>query len=179
MNNLKNILITIGIILILLLGTFIGGYQYAKKVYITNPATYTNVIVQRDTTWVRDSIAYPKPVYIKDTITIPQNIDTSVIINEYFKEKYYYFPYTFGNISFTVTQNSLFDFKPSIFTTNTTTYIKPLYMFGVGGSVGFITEKPFISVDGLYVKNNNTFSLSITYPIGFMFGYKYMFIKYK
>lgn len=179
MNNLKNILIVIGVIIILLLGTFIGGYQYAKKVYTTNPATYTNVIVQRDTTWVRDSIPYPKPVYINDTIEIPANVDTAAIIKEYYKEKYYYFPYSFGNISFTVTQNSLFDFKPNIFTTNTTTYIKPLYIFAIGGSVGYIFEKPYLSFDAIYIKNFNTFNLSITYPLGVRIGYKYAFIKYK
>lgn len=181
MNNLKNILIVIGVIIILLLGTFIGGYQYAKKVYTTNPATYTNVIVQRDTVWSEKIVEKPVPYEVikRDTIFKMSTKDSTEALNNYFTQNLYHIPLQFGDLNFKITQNSIFDLKIKTFTTNTTTYIKPLYMLGFGGSVGFITEKPFISFDGLYVKNNNTFSLSITYPIGFMFGYKYMFIKYK
>lgn len=181
MANLKNILIIIGVIIILLLGTFIGGYQYAKKVYTTNPATYTNVIVQRDTVWSEKIVEKPVPYEVikRDTIFKMSTKDSTEALNNYFTQNLYHIPLQFGDLNFKITQNSMFDLKIKTFTTNTTTYIKPLYMLGFGGSVGYIFEKPYLSFDAMYIKNFNTFNLSITYPFGVRIGYKYAFIKYK
>ena len=179
MNNFKNTLIVIGIIIILLLGTFIGGYQYAKKVYTTNHATYTNVVTVRDTIEHDTTIVKLVPYKVVEKDTVYKNVDSAAIIKDYFREKYYHIPTQFVDLNFKITQNDIFDLKIKTYTVATTTYIKPLYMLGVGGSLGFVYNKPFVSFDAMYVRNFNTFSLSITYPIGFIIGYKYMFIKYK
>jgi|WetSurSiteA1Bulk_404760.scaffolds.fasta_scaffold03812_2 hypothetical protein len=108
--------IVVGLVLLALAGIFFAGYSVYPKV---NKCPQT----ARDTVYVRDTTIY----YIKDTIpyydihrdtviyndTIPVNIDTSAILEDYFA--FHYFTRTWTDSLLTVTltdvvsRNSLLD----------------------------------------------------------------------
>ena len=178
MDKIKSILISIAIILILLAASFFSGYQLHKYTYKIDIKDSSNVVTIIDTNWHHDSIPFPVPYMVIDTVPIPQFVDTTAILKEYYKEKYYSFPLQFGDISFKITQNSLFDYKANIFTTTVTKYVYPKYSIGIGGNIGIIYNNPFVEIDGVYIHKNNAFNVAFSYPVGIKVGYKYMFHKF-
>ncbi len=177
MKTKQKYLLIICLFLAVLTGFYILGYQCAKKEYKTNSG---EIISHSDTIYnvFTDSIPFPVPYKVIDTVPIPQFVDTAAIIKEYYKEKYYYFPYNFGSVSFKVSENSLFDYKINVVSTTINNYIKPKFIIGVGGTAGMINNKLFIEASGYYLKNNSTILIGVSYPIGIRVGYYYNFIKY-
>jgi len=175
--KINNIIFLIMLILAVLTGFFIFGYQYAK---FTIKQPQQPEISHSDTIYTTfiDSIEKPVPYLVVERDTFYKNIDTAAIIKEYYKEKYYYFPYDFGGLSFKITENSLFDYKLSVTTRIINNYIKPKYIVGVGGNVGVIYDKPFIELEGVYIKKQNSINVGISYPLGLRIGYKFNFYKY-
>ena len=177
MKTKQKYIYVICLVLAVLTGFYILGYQCAKKEYKTNSS---EIISHSDTVYTTftDSIPYPQPYKVIERDTVFKNVDTAAIIKEYYKEKYYYFPYNFGSVSFKVSENSLFDYKVSVTTTTVNNYIKPKFIIGVGGTTGMINNKLFIEASGYYQKNNSTILIGISYPVGLRIGYYYNFIKY-
>lgn len=180
MNKFTQILISIVIILILALGLFFAGYKTGQKTYsqINNLSNYDTLRVEHDTIKIHDTIHEPKPYKVIDTIPIPQIVDTSAIIRDYYKERQYLFTYPFGTVSFNVYNNSLFDYAANFNIVSQRVFLRPKQLYGIGGSFGVILSKPYIEIDGTYVNRNNMFMIGISYPFGIRIGYQYLFYKF-
>ena len=167
------------IIIFLLFGTllFFVGYNKGVKSFSPN-SNFDTLYVQNDTVKIRDTILKPVPFAVIDTIPIPQFVDTNAIIRDYYKERQYLFTYPFGTVSFNVYNNSLFDYAANFNVINKTIYLRPKYIYGIGGSFGTIYSKPLIEIDGVFVYKNNMFNLGISYPFGIRIGYIYTFYKF-
>ena len=177
MKTKGKIILYICIILAVLTAFYILGYQCAKYEYkhdsgenIYHSDTIYNVFI--------DSIPYPQPYKVIERDTFFKNVDTSAIIKEFYRGKYYYFPYDFGSLSFRITENSLFDYKLNVTTKTINNYIKPKFIIGVGGTTGIINNKLFIEASGYYLQKNSTLLIGVSYPVGIRVGYYYNFIRY-
>lgn len=179
MKNVQNIITIVAAILIIA-AIFYGGLQTGKYFYST-PITLMDTYTHTDTVW-RDTTIYkpvPYKVTVRDTVQLPlTSTDSTEALHNYFTEKLYNFPLKFGNISFKVAKNDIFDLYVRNISTNTVTFIKPKYLFGGGVSLGYFITSPYVSFDGCYIKGNHLFNASITYPLGIRIGYKFMIIKY-
>ena len=179
--TLRNILISLGIAILLFAGFFIGGYQTAKHKYskpINIGANYDTLKVEYDTLKIRDTIYKPKPYAVIDTIKIPTIVDSAAIIRDYYKERQYLFTYPFGTVSFNVSNNNLFDYSANFNIVSQRVFLRPKELYGIGGSIGILIDKPYVEIDGVYVKRCNMFEIGISYPLGIRIGYRYIFYKY-
>ena len=179
--TIKNILIGFIIAILLIAISLFGGYQIAKNKYskpINISDNFDTIRVEYDTLKIHDSIPYPKPYAVIDTIRIPQIVDTNAIIRDYYKERQYLFTYPFGTVSFNVYNNSLFDYAANFNIISQRVFLKPKQLYGVGGSFGMLIDKPYIEIDGTYVNRNNMFMIGISYPFGIRIGYQYIFYKF-
>lgn len=179
--TLRNILISLGIFLLLALTFFIGGYQTAKHKYskpINIGANYDTLKVEYDTLKIRDTIHYPQPYAVIDTIKIHQIVDSAAIILDYFKIRQYLFTYPFGTVSFNVANNNLFDYSANFNIVSQRVFLRPKQLYGIGGSIGVMMGNAYIEIDGTYVNRNNMFQFAISYPMGIRIGYQYLFYKY-
>ena len=177
----KNILIGILIGLLLAVSFFIAGYQTAKHKYskpINIGSDYDTLRVEYDTLKIRDTIEFPKPYNVIDTVVIPQFVDTAAIIEDYFRIRQYLFTYPFGTISFNVSNNNLFDYAANFNIVSQRVFLRPKQLYGIGGSFGILIDKPYIEIDGTYVNRTNMFYIGISYPFGVRIGYQYLFYKY-
>ena len=177
----RNILIGFVILILLAVTFFIAGYQTAKHKYskpINIGANYDTLKVEYDTLKIRDTIHFPQPYAVIDTVQIPQFVDTSAIIRDYFKIRQYLFTYPFGTVSFNVSNNGLFDYSANFNIVSQRVFLRPKQIYGIGGSFGVILSKPYIEIDGTYVNRNNMFMIGISYPFGIRIGYQYLFYKF-
>lgn len=180
MNKLTQILISIAIIVLLGFGLFFAGYKTAQKTFssMSNISNYDTVKVVYDTLKIRDTILNPVPYAVIDTIKIPTIVDTNAIILDYYKERQYLFSYPFGTVSFSVFNNNLFDYAANFNVISQRVFLRPKQLYGIGGAVGIIVDKPYIQINGSYVNRNNMFTIGVSYPFGLTFGYQYLFYKY-
>ena len=176
-NRITYILISIAIIILFGAGLFFTGYKIGQKTF-SPMSNFDTLYVKSDTLKIRDTIRIPKPYAVIDTITIPTIVDSAAIIRDYYKERQYLFTYPFGTVSFSVFNNSLFDYAANFNVINKTVFIRPKYMWGIGGSIGVIYNKAYLEIDGVYVYKNNMFQLGVSYPLGIRVGYYYTFYKY-
>ena len=179
--TLRNILISFVILILLAVTFFIAGYQTAKHKYskpINIGANYDTLKVEYDTLKIRDTIHYPQPYAVIDTIKIPQIVDSAAIIRDYFKIRQYLFTYPFGTVSFNVANNNLFDYSANFNIISQRVFLRPKQIYGVGLSVGILVDKPYLEVNGTYVNRCNMFTIGISYPMGIRIGYQFIFYKY-
>ena len=179
--TLRNILIGFVIAILLAVTFFIAGYQTAKHKYskpINIGANYDTIKVEYDTLKIRDTIYNPQPYAVIDTVQIPQFVDTSAIIRDYFKIRQYLFTYPFGTVSFNVSNNSLCDYSANFNIVSQRVFLRPKQLYGIGGSIGILIDKPYVEIDGVYIQRCNMFEIGISYPLGVRIGYRYIFYKY-
>lgn len=177
----RNILISFVILILLAVTFFIAGYQTAKHKYskpINIGANYDTLKVEYDTLKIRDTIYNPQPYAVIDTIKIPTIVDSAAIIRDYYKERQYLFTYPFGTVSFNVSNNGLFDYAANFNIVSQRVFLRPKQLYGVGLSVGILVDKPYVEIDGVYIKRCNMFEIGISYPLGIRIGYRYIFYKY-
>lgn len=176
--TIKNILIGSLITILLITTMFIIGYQTAKHRYskpINIGDNYDTLRVEYDTLKIRDTIYKPKPYAVIDTIRIPQIVDSSEIIKDYYIKRTFLFTYPFGTLSFDVFNNNLFNYAPKFNIISQRVFLKPKQLYGIGGSFGILIDKPYIEINGTYVNRNNMFMIGISYPFGIRLGYQYLF----
>ena len=177
-NRITQILISIAIIILFGTGLFFTGYKIGQKTFSTIN-NFDTVMVKYDTIKVAQFIEKPVPYNVIDTILIPLQVDTAAIIKDYYKERQYLFTYPFGTVSFNVFNNSLFDYAANFNVINKTVYLRPKYIWGIGGNIGMFQNKMYIEASGFYSFKNNTFQLGVSYPLGIRVGYYYTFFKFQ
>ena len=165
MDKLKNILLTIVIILILLGAAFTSGYfvkscQKQPEVSIIRDTTTTI-----DTISFKDTIYYPKPIEILKPV-YDSIIDTVFVIQDYYSGKIYEYNYKDSNLciksNIIIHKNqlvSLFNeyeiYRKTTTITNTITQPEPELMALVGGGIDVYNYKLGLQVTaGIYYKKN-------------------------
>ena len=159
-----------GIVAILLLAilAFVGCPK--KKI-----DTETVITVRIDTVRVRDTVFFPKPYRVEPN-PVPEEIDTTNIIKDYFTVKYYNIEYTDSLIKATTQvkllnnaiESTILDYQilqKHTFTNIRETY-SPRFGISVGGSVSYsiINHKPGVEL-------NTTFRLKSHH---LLFGYDFI-----
>ena len=159
------------------------GYQPAE------PEKIVTTVVKIDTVKIRDTVYFPEPYKI-EMVVIPEKIDTTNIITDYFTAKYYNIDYTDSLIKATTQvklqnntiESTILDYQ--ILQKHTITNIRETYSprFGlfIGGSVSYsiISHKPGVEL-------NTTFRIKSHHLlIGYDFinqsprlGWQYQIIK--
>ena len=165
MNNLKNILITIAIILILLAAAFISGYFVKSCEKQPQPSIIRDTTTTIDTIRYKDTVFYPKPVEVLKPI-YDSIIDTVYVINDYYTGKIYEYNFKDTNIKFhagiMIHKNALVSFIPeyeiyrkTTTITNTITQPEPELMALIGAGFDVYNYKLGLNLTaGVYYKKN-------------------------
>ena len=182
MNNIKNILITIAIILILLAAAFISGYFVKSCEKQPQPSIIRDTTTTIDTIRYKDTVFYPKPVEVLKPI-YDSIIDTVFVINDYFTGKIFEYGFKDTNIKFhagiMIHKNALVSFIPeyeiyrkTTTITNTITKPAPELMALIGAGFDVYNYKLGLNLTaGVYYKKN---IISIYYdPLLKSFGIVY------
>ena len=165
MNNLKNILLTIAIILILLAATFISGYFVKSCEKKPQPSIIRDTTTTIDTIRYKDTVFYPKPVEVLKPI-YDSIIDTVFVINDYFTGKIFEYGFKDTNITFKagimLHKNTIVSLIPeyeiyrkTTTITNTITQPAPELMALIGAGFDVYNYKLGINISaGVYYKKN-------------------------
>ena len=182
MNTIKNILITIAIILILLAAMFFCGYFVKSCEKKPQPSNKTTVVDHFDTIHHFDSVYYPKPIFVEKPI-YDSIIDTVFVIQDYYSGKIYEYNFKDSNLSIKsniiIHKNqlvSLFNeyeiYRKTTTITNTITQPTPELMALIGAGFDVYNYKLGLNISaGVYYKKN---IVSIYYdPLLKSFGIAY------
>ena len=165
MNNLKNILITIAIILILLAAAFISGYFVKSCEKKPQPSIIRDTTTTIDTIRYKDTVFYPKPIEVIKPI-YDSIIDTVFVIQDYYSGKIYEYNFKDTNIKFhagiMIHKNALVSFIPeyeiyrkTTTITNTITQPAPELMALIGAGFDVYNYKLGLNLTaGVYYKKN-------------------------
>lgn len=152
MNNLKNILITIAIILILLAAAFISGYFVKSCEKKPQPSIIRDTTTTIDTIRYKDTVFYPKPVEVLKPI-YDSIIDTVFVINDYFTGKIFEYGFKDTNITFKagimLHKNTIVSLIPeyeiyrktTTITNNIVTNEPPKFMLFAGGGIDYCNNQ--------------------------------------
>jgi len=165
MDKIKNILITIAIILLLLAAAFISGYFVKSCEKKPQQSIIRDTTTTIDTIYNTDSLYFPDPIYIEKPV-IPQNIDTSATIQDYYSGKIY--EYNFKDSNLCIKSNiiihknqlvSLFNeyeiYRKTTTITNTITQPAPELMALIGAGFDVYNYKLGLNISaGVYYKKN-------------------------
>ena len=165
MNNMKNILITIAIILILLAAAFISGYFVKSCEKKPQPSIIRDTTTTIDTLRYKDTVFYPKPIFVEKPI-YDSIIDTVFVIQDYYSGKIY--EYNFKDSNLCIKSNiiihknqlvSLFNeyeiYRKTTTITNTITQPTPELMALIGAGFDAYNYKLGLNISaGVYYKKN-------------------------
>jgi len=165
MDKLKNILLTIAIILILLAAAFTSGYFVKSCQKQPEASIIRDTTTTIDTISFKDTIYYPKPIEILKPV-YDSIIDTVFVIQDYFTGKIFEYGFKDTNITFKagimLHKNSIVSLIPeyeiyrkTTTITNTITQPAPELMALVGGGIDVYNYKLGLQVTaGVYYKKN-------------------------
>lgn len=165
MNNLKNILLTIAIILILLAAAFISGYFVKSCEKQPQPSIIRDTTTTIDTIRYKDTVFYPKPIEVIKPI-YDSIIDTVFVIQDYYSGKIYEYNFKDSNLSIKsniiIHKNqlvSLFNeyeiYRKTTTITNTITQPAPELMALIGAGFDVYNYKLGLNISaGVYYKKN-------------------------
>lgn len=165
MNKLKNILITIAIILILLAAAFISGYFVKSCEKKPQPSIIRDTTTTIDTIRYKDTVFYPKPIEVLKPI-YDSIIDTVFVINDYFTGKIFEYGFKDTNITFKagimLHKNTIVSLIPeyeiyrkTTTITNTITQPAPELMALIGAGFDVYNYKLGLNLTaGVYYKKN-------------------------
>lgn len=158
-----------------LIAGFIGGYKMYPSIHPCPTVTSDTVFVHDTTVYtIVDSIPYPvrDTIFFPDTVTIPTDVDTNAILQDYYAVYGYPWEKADSNIKFnlytTITQNKPIRYsfsyellKPQevVYNNidNSITYNRYLY-----AGAGISTYEPNISLNLLYASDKSYFKVGYT-----------------
>jgi len=165
MDKIKNILITIAIILLLLAAAFISGYFVKSCEKKPQPSIIRDTTTTIDTLRYKDTVFYPKPIFVEKPI-YDSIIDTVFVIQDYYSGKIY--EYNFKDSNLCIKSNiiihknqlvSLFNeyeiYRKTTTITNTITQPTPELMALIGAGFDAYNYKLGLNISaGVYYKKN-------------------------
>ena len=172
MDKIKNILITIAIILLLLAAMFFCGYFVKSCEKKPQPSIIRDTTTTIDTLRYKDTVFYPKPVEVLKPI-YDSIIDTVFVINDYFTGKIFEYGFKDTNITFKagimLHKNSIVSLIPeyeiyrkTTTITNNIEIIKPpKFALSVGADIGAILDstkvKPLLFITASIQQNKSIY----------------------